>query len=52
MRAIVKSHDDLATKRDIDDLRREIQSMELRLSVKLGAFLSVAAGIIIAVLHH
>jgi len=52
VRAIVKSHDDLATKRDIDDLRREIQSMEMRLTIKLGAFLTVAVGILFTLLRH
>jgi len=42
---------DVATKRDIDDLRKEMQAMELRLTVKLGALIAAAAGIIIAVLR-
>ena len=46
---------DVATKRDIDELRRDLlkdmQSMELRLTVKLGAFMAIAVGILIAVLR-
>lgn len=41
---------DVATKRDIEDLRREIQSMELRLTIKIGAFMAVFAGVIIGAL--
>ena len=39
---------DVATKRDIDDLRREMQSMEHRLVIKLGGVIAVAVGIIVA----
>ena len=39
---------DVATKRDIDDLRREMQSMELRLVIKLGGIIAIAVGIIVA----
>jgi hypothetical protein len=42
---------DVATKRDIDDLRKDMQAMELRLTVKLGAIIAASAGIIIAVLR-
>ncbi len=42
---------DVATKRDIDDLRKEMQAMELRLTVKLGTFIAVAVGILIAVVR-
>ena len=42
---------DVATRRDIDDLRKEMQAMELRLTIKLGAFMAVVGGIIIAVLR-
>lgn len=52
---------DLATKGDFKDvrtdlrtemelLRREMQAMELRMTVKLGAFIAASAAIIIAVL--
>lgn len=39
---------DVATRRDIDDLRREILTMEQRLTIKLGAFITVAAGTTVA----
>jgi hypothetical protein len=39
---------DVATRRDIDDLRREILSMEQRLTIKLGAFITVAVGTTVA----
>lgn len=42
---------DVATKRDIDDLRKDMQAMELRLTVKLGAFMAIVGGIIVAVLR-
>ena len=42
---------DVATKRDIDDLRKEILAMELRLTIKLGAFVAAVGGVIIAVLR-
>jgi len=42
---------DVATKRDIDDLRKDMQAMELRLTIKLGASIAVAVGILIAVLR-
>lgn len=42
---------DVATKRDIDDLQKELQAMELRLTVKLGAFMAIVGGIIVAVLR-
>ncbi len=41
----------VATKREIDDLRKEMQAMELRLTIKLGAFMAVVGGGIIAVLR-
>ena len=44
VRAIVQSHSELATKSDL-------REMELRITIELGAFLSVAVGIIIAVLR-
>lgn len=39
---------DVATRRDIDDLRREILTMEQRLTIKLGAFITVATGTTVA----
>ena len=41
---------DVATKRDIEDLKREMQAMELRLTVKLGSFLALAVGLIAALI--
>jgi hypothetical protein len=35
-------------RRDIEDLRREILTMEQRLTIKLGAFITVAAGTTVA----
>ena len=56
VRAIVKSHDDLATKVDLKNevalLRADMREIELRMTIKLGAFLSVAVGILISVLRH
>ena len=42
---------DVATKRDIDDLKKDMQAMEMRLTIKLGAIITVAAGIIIAAMR-
>lgn len=43
---------DVASKRDIEDLRKDLSAMELRLTIKLGAFIAAAAaGVIIAVLR-
>lgn len=42
---------DVATKRDVDDLRKDMLAMELRLTIKLGALITVAAGIIIAMIR-
>ncbi len=39
-----------AVKSDITLLRTEIQAMELRLTIKLGAFLAVAVGVMLTVL--
>ena len=36
---------------EIDLLRKDMQAMELRLAVKLGAFMAIAVGIMIAVLR-
>jgi hypothetical protein len=41
----------LATKVGIVRLENRIETLELRLTVKLGAFLSLAVGILIAVLR-
>ena len=37
---------DLATKRDIDDVRRDMREMEQRLIIKLGALVAFAIGIV------
>ena len=36
---------ELATKRDIEDLRRDMKEIELRLTIKLGAMLAAAVAI-------
>ena len=41
---------DVATRRDIDDLRRDLQAMELRLTVKLGTFMAISIGLVAAVI--
>ena len=41
----------LATKADIAKLDNRIETLELRLTIKLGAFLAVFAGVIIAALR-
>ena len=55
VRTIVKTHDGLAKKSDLDTLElklnAKLESMELRLTIKLGAFLSLAVGVLIAVLR-
>lgn len=42
---------DAATRRDIDDLRKDRQAREFRLTAKLGAFITVAVCILIAVMR-
>ncbi len=37
---------DLATKRDIDDIRRDMREIEQRLIIKLGALVAFAIGIV------
>ncbi len=39
---------DVATRRGIDDLRREMQLLEQRLVIKLGALVTVAIGAVAA----
>ena len=39
---------DVATRRDIEDLRREMQMLEQRLVIKLGALVTVAIGAVAA----
>ncbi len=53
-RASSDALDNLVTKDDLKTemtaLRADMQALELRLTVKLGAFIAIAAGIIITVL--
>lgn len=44
--ALQINREDLATKVDIADLRKEMQLLEQRLTIKLGAMLVVAVGIV------
>lgn len=39
---------DVATKRDINDLKNEIQKLELRLTIKLGAIVAAGVAAIVA----
>lgn len=41
---------DLSTKQDIKDLKDEIQKMEYRLTIKLGAFLAATATMLVGVM--
>ena len=57
--AFSSSSADVATKSDvrevrteIDLLRKDMQALELRLTIKLGAFMTIAVGILISVLRH
>lgn len=49
VRGIVEAQTELATKRDINDLQRELDArliqMEQRLTIKTGAMLTVAVGV-------
>lgn len=50
VKVIVESQHELSTKRDIDDLRRDIDArfvqLEQKLIIKLGALIAVAIGIV------
>jgi uncharacterized membrane protein YheB (UPF0754 family) len=48
--AIKEAHGEaeLATKRDIDDVRRDIRESEQRLIIKLGGLIALAIGIVAA----
>ena len=48
--AVRETHDsaELATKHDIETLRRDIRESEMRMTIKMGAFMSAAVGIIVA----
>lgn len=39
---------DVATKRDIEDLRKDMQAMELRLTIKLGTLIATSIAIVAA----
>lgn len=39
-------------KADVTAMRAEMQAMEMRLTIKLGAFLTVAVGVIVTLLKH
>ncbi|MCX8017667.1 MAG: CCDC90 family protein [Rhodocyclaceae bacterium] len=39
---------DVATKRDIDNLKNELQKLELRLTLKMGALITAGIGIVAA----
>lgn len=41
---------DLATKRDIDDLRRDMRDMEQRLIIKLGGLMALSIGVVAALI--
>jgi hypothetical protein len=42
---------DLATRRDIDDLRRDMREMEQRLIIKLGGLMAVSIGLVAALVR-
>jgi hypothetical protein len=46
VRGIVEAQTELATKRDIADLRQELVQLEQRLIIKLGSMMVVAIGIV------
>jgi hypothetical protein len=50
--AVRDSHDaaELATKSDIRELKSEMRELELRMTIKLGAMLVVAVGVIAALI--
>jgi hypothetical protein len=52
VRVIVESQHELATKRDIDELRKDIDArfiqLEQRLIIKLGSLIAVSIGIVAA----
>jgi hypothetical protein len=46
----LRENNDSATKGDIELLKRDMQIMEQRLTIKLGGFLTIAVGVIVALL--
>lgn len=49
--ALATKTDTNAIRADVNLLRKDMEAMELRLTIKLGAFIAAAVGIIIAVLR-
>ena len=49
--AMVSKSDVLRLDNRFEVLSKELQALELRLTIKLGAFIAVAAGVLIAVLR-
>ena len=49
--AVVSKSDLLRLDNRFEVLSKELQALELRLTIKLGAFIAVAAGVLIAVLR-
>ena len=48
---VAQGEADIATKRDIEDVRRDIIELEQRLIIKLGALMAVAIGIVAALVR-
>jgi len=52
IRAIADAQQELSTKRDIDDLRRDMENrmaqLEQRLTIKLGSLMALSIGIVAA----
>lgn len=46
VRVILEAQTQLATKHDIDDLRRDMVAMEQRLIIKLGGLMAISIGIV------
>ncbi len=44
--------EDLATKRDIDDLRRDIKELEYRMTIRLGLMMMAMAGMLFTALRY
>lgn len=54
--SVATKADVLAVKNDLDALRTQVDSrfeaLEMRLTIKLGAFLAVAVGVLVTLLKH
>ncbi len=46
VRGIVEAQTELVTKRDIDDLRKDILAMEQRIVIKMGGLIALAIGVV------